>query len=325
MERILVVGATGQLGTAAVRRLARTGGAIRPLVRSAEGAARFQGPGLEPVLGDLTAFDSLQRACNGVTTIVATANAAIPSRAADSFEAVERDGYRNLIRAATAAGVRRFVYTSVPLSPAGERLSPFFRYKRETEQALMTSGMEHVIFRAGVFMDVAFAMMGSTLPLRGSEGTTVLRPFGFANRHFARIKDSIEQKRQAMIPGKGTTRHSFICVDDVATYLAAAAYSGSGIYDIGGPEALTFVDVVRIYERVLGISLQVKTTPAAVFRLAAPLMRPLSPAGANIMCLNYVAATEDSVMDPAIAKEFGVLLTTAEEFLRRKRAVAASV
>jgi hypothetical protein len=56
-----------------------------------------------------------------------------------------------------------------------------------------------------------------------------------------------------MIPGDGTARHTFICVDDVAGFLAAAAISGpSGIHAIGGPEALTFLDIVRLYERILG-------------------------------------------------------------------------
>ena len=198
------------------------------------------------------------------------------------------------------------------------------KFKRETEQALAASGLDHVIFRAGVFMDTAFTMMGSAIPLRGSEGATVLRPFAFANRHFARIKDSIEQKHVAMIPGAGTTRHAFICVDDVAEFLVSAAFSGpSGIHTIGGPEALTFLDVVHLYERILGATLRVRRAPALVFRAAARLMRPFSPAGANLMALNYIAATENSLSDPSAPAAFGVQLTSAEAFLRGKCALAA--
>jgi len=246
MEMTLVIGATGQVGRAVIARLRRSARPVRAFVRSAEAAAGFQSAGIETALGDLTDASTLSRACFGATTVVATANAAVPTRRTDTFEAVERDGYRNLIRAAVSAGVRRFVFTSVPLT-RHDRLSPLLRFKRETERALETSGLEHVIFRADVFMDTAFAMMGSAIPLRGAEGATVLRPFAFANRHFARIKDSIEQKGVAMIPGDGSSRHAFICVDDVAAFLAAAAISGlTGVYDIGGPEALSFLDIVRI-------------------------------------------------------------------------------
>jgi NADH dehydrogenase len=324
MERILVVGATGQLGAAVIRKLTPRGVAIRPLVRTTAGVDRFERLGTEPVIGDLTDAASLSRACAGISTIIATANAAIPSRATDTFEAVERDGYRDLIQAATAAGVRRFVFTSVPLSKMGERLSPLVRYKRQTEMALVESGLEHVIFRANVFMDVAFAMMGSILPLEGSEEATVLRPFGFARRYFGRIKNSMGEKHVAFIPGDGTTHHAFICIEDVAAFLTAAVFSGSGIHAIGGPEMLSFLDVVHIYERVLGITLRVQGTPATIFRIAIPLLRPFSPAAANIMCLNYLVAKEDTPANPAAAAEFGVQLTSAEAFLRGKKALAAA-
>ena len=298
---------------------------MRALVRRPETSAQFQSLGIEPVSGDLTDPASLTRACAGITTVIATANAAMPTRRTDTFEAVERDGYRNLIQAATAARVRRFVYVSVPPSKY-ERLSPFLKFKRETEQTLIASGLDHVIFRPGIFMDVAFTMMGSTIPLRGCEGATVLRPFGFANRHFARIKDSIEQKHLALIAGDGMKRHAFICVDDVAKFLVSTTFAGpSGIHAIGGPEALTFLDIVRLYERILGTTLRVQHTPARVFRVAALLVRPFSPAGANLMCLNYLAATEETRADPAAASVFGIQLTSAEAFLRGKSAMAASL
>jgi uncharacterized protein YbjT (DUF2867 family) len=324
MARILVVGSTGQLGTAAIRRLKMRGANVRALVRSPEAAARFQASGVETVFGDLTDPASLTRACSGAAVIVSTANAAIPSRATDTFDAVERQGYRNLIDAAGAAGVRRFVYTSTQLSKYGN-LSPLFRCKRETEEALASSGIDHVIFRADVFMDTAFAMMGSSIPLRGAEGATVLRPFGFSTRHFARIKDSIESRYVALICGDGNRRHAFICVDDVAGFLAAAAFSGpSGIHVLGGPEALTFNQVAAIYERLLGVQLRIRHTPALVFRIAAPLVRPFSEAGANLLLLNYMAAKEDSLSDPTLPAKFGIEMTSAETFLRGKLTLAAA-
>ena len=323
MDKVLVVGATGQTGLATVRRLRAQGVDVRALIRNPARASQFAALRVDAVQGDLTDPSSLRRACRNVTVIVATANAAVPTRPADTFESVERDGYRNLIQAAAAAKVRRFVYTSVPLTKY-VHLSPFLQYKRATEAALAASGLDHVIFRAGIFMDVAFAMMGSSIPLCGAEAATIQRPFAFANRHFANIRNSIETKRVALVPGDGSKRHSFICVDDVAAYLAAASIGGpSGIHNIGGPEALTFCDVVALYERILGITLRVRRTPAAVFRIAATVMRPFSPAAANLMALNYIGTREETVFDTAPAHEFGVRLTTAEEFLRSRVAMAA--
>ncbi len=323
MGPVLVVGATGQLGMAAVKCLLAEGRAVRAFVRDPGAAQRFQALGAETALGDLTQPATLTAACRGVAQVVATANAAIPSRSTDSFEAVEGQGYRNLIRAATEAGVRRFIYTSVPRSRY-EGSSIFFRLKRETEQLIEASGLDHVIFRADIFMDISFAMMGSGIPLRSAEAASVLRPFAFARNHFEGIKDSIESKHVAMIPGDGSVRHAFICVDDVARFLAAAAGGGPrGSYTLGGPEALTFLDVVGVYEKVLGIQLRVKKTPALVFRILSKVMRPFNPAGANIMHLNFVGATEETLADPKTAAAFGVSpLTTAESFLRTRAGVS---
>ena len=324
MGKTLIVGATGQTGFATVQKLRARGADVRALIRDAAQVPRLTALGVEPVQGDLTDTASLRRACDGVAVVVCTANAAAPTRSGDTFKAVERDGYRSLVGIAAAARVQRFVYTSV-LPTKYTRLSRFLQYKRATEAALTASGVDSVIFRADIFMDTAFAMMGSAIPLRGAEAATVQRPFGFANRHFARIRDSIEMKRTAMIPGDGNKRHSFICVDDVASYLAAAAFGGpSGIHDIGGPEALTFLDVVRIYERILGFPLRVQRTPAAVFRIAATLLRPFAPAAANLMALNYIGTQEETVLDAAPARAFGVRLTSAEEFLRSRSALPAT-
>jgi len=225
------------------------------------------------------------------------------------------------------------VYTSAPLTKH-DRLSPLLESKRATERELESSGLDHVIFRASIFMDTAFAMMGSEIPLRGSEGATVLRPFAFANRQFARIKHSIEQKGVAMIPGDGTSRHAFICVDDVAEFLAAAAVGGpcsgrlprpySGAYDLGAPDALTFVDVVHLNERIVDRTIAVKRTPAGVFRAMRGILNLFSPAAANLMALNHVAAIESTAPDGWATAAFGVRLTSAEDFLRAKAATAAA-
>jgi uncharacterized protein YbjT (DUF2867 family) len=326
MQTTLVVGASGQLGFAVVKKLLARSTPVRAMVRNQESAKRLAALGAEPVLADLTDPASLHAACSGISVVIATANAAVPTRASDTFEAVERDGYRSLIDAAKASGVSRLIYTSANVS-SRQQFSPLLLYKRRTEEYLVRSGLDHVIFRANIFMDVSFAMMGSMIPVRGAEMATVMRPFPFVARHLKRIEGSIEKKGVVMIPGDGRTRHSFICIDDVACLLSAAASAGtSGVFDAGGPQALSYLDIVALYEKILAIKLQVKRTPAWVFRLLASGLVPFSRAGANLMSLNYVAAIEDSVMASAneTAATFGVSLTSAESFLLSHRAAAVT-
>lgn len=69
------MGATGQLGRAAVSKLQRNSVPVRALVRSAGAAARFEAIGVETALGDLTDPASLDRLCEGVAAVIATATA----------------------------------------------------------------------------------------------------------------------------------------------------------------------------------------------------------------------------------------------------------
>lgn len=318
MNNTLVVGATGQLGHAIVSELVARGECVRALIRKPENAHQFNALGVETVLADLTVPASLDSAMLGISRVVSTANSAIPSRNTDTFNSVEGAGYVNLIAAATKAKVSRFVYTSVRY-PTASPLSRFFQLKQQTTRLIQQSGMDHAIFEADIFMDVSFAMMGSRIPLRNSHNATVLRPFNFSRSFFSRIENSIEQKHVARIPGDGSSRHAFICVRDVARIHAAAAIGGpSGIFPLAGPEALTFLDVVKLYEKLLDRKLKVSKTPAIVFRILSTVLQPFNSAGANLMWLNYLASTENTLPAPATAQAFGIDLTTAESFLREK-------
>lgn len=112
MSTILVLGATGQVGNAIARRLAADGADVRALVRSPERADVLP-EGVKPVIGDVTDSKSLQAAFEGVGTVYHAAG--IPEqwrKDTSEFERVNVDGTRNVVEAALAAGVERFVYTS---------------------------------------------------------------------------------------------------------------------------------------------------------------------------------------------------------------------
>ena len=171
---ILVVGATGQLGGAIVRRLAERGKPVAALARSTSNRAFLDRLGVEIRTGDLTDRSTINSACRGIETIIATANAAVPSRKGDTFKAVDDLGYQNLIRAAKQNNVRHFIYTSALSHPDFDRL-PIGRQKRLTEERLIDSGIAYTIFRAEAFMDISFPMMGSDIPVRGTDAATVQR------------------------------------------------------------------------------------------------------------------------------------------------------
>src|SRR5262245_38623214 len=111
---ILVVGATGQVGSGVVRGLRARGADVSALVRGSRNADALTTTGVRIVRGDLRDPSSLRNVCEGVDCVVATANTIVPrpGERAD-FDAIAR-GYQELGRLARAAGVRRFIFISVP-------------------------------------------------------------------------------------------------------------------------------------------------------------------------------------------------------------------
>jgi uncharacterized protein YbjT (DUF2867 family) len=323
MASILVVGATGQLGTAVIDRLVGMGRSVRALVRP--GSPReFPANGVELAFGDLRDQESLAAACRGVATVVATANVVVP-RSAGGFAEVEGAGYAHLCEACNAEGVRRIILMSTDVTPHDERVATF-RTKRQIEERIRASGVAHSIFRGSLFMDDWFALMGSSIPLRGAKAATLRRPFWFARAFLATVGTSIEQRGIALVPGDGSTRHAFVALDDVAAILAAAAAAPEDganlVANLGGPEILSWNDVVGIYERVLGRTLRKLRTPASAYRLLANVLEPFSPPAANLMAMSWLTTICETAWDgKPLAERFGVSLTSAEAFLRAKAAL----
>jgi uncharacterized protein YbjT (DUF2867 family) len=322
---VLVVGASGQLGTRVVQQLVAAGRPVRALVRPSSRHAHLRRPGVELVFGDLTQPATLQAACAGAGPVIATANAVAPTHGS-SFAAVEDRGYAALLQACGEQGAGRFVLISVPVTPHDNAV-PLFRYKRLVERRLAASGLEHAVLRAGPFMDDWFALIGSRLPARGDEAPLIERRWGFLQTFIGTVGGLIEQRGIALVPGSGRTRHAFVAIDDVAAALVAAAGHPAAhqrTLELAGPQNLSWAEVAALYARVLGRPVRVLSTPAAVFRAQQFLMRPFSEAASNIMGLNWLAGLGMPMDDSGTTALLGLpALTTAEQFLRAKAALPA--
>jgi uncharacterized protein YbjT (DUF2867 family) len=323
---ILVVGATGQVGSLVVRRLRAEGLPVRAMVRDPAAAADLAATGAELAVADLGRPDTLDAALTGATAVVATANAMAPVRRDDSAAAVDA-GYAELVSRAVRAGVTRFVLASVPVTELDEQV-PVARTKRRTERLLEESEMSWLSLRMPPFTEVWLALVGSELPLRGEERTTLSRSYPTLRR-FRRITGrTVERRGLMVVPGPASARQAFLSVHDAAAALAAAVRpdTGSGPVDFGGPEALSWTEVAAIYERVLGRRVRVVSQPAAGFAVLSRLLAPVAPSLAGVMGLNRLLATSESDWDTAeAAQRLGLgPLRTVEEILREKAALPPS-
>lgn len=232
---ILIAGATGRLGGQIAHRLLAQGRSVRALVREGSDYGPLLRAGAEVAIGDLRHPESLDRACHGIAAVITTANAA-GRGGEDTFESVDDQGNQNLISAAARAGVPRYVFTSV-LGSDPESQDPLLRAKGLTEQRLRNSGMTFTITQADVHMDMLIPLVVD-LPLSRGEPVRVV--------------------------GDGRRKHSFVAQGDVAAFTIAALDHPAAMNNtivIGGPEPLSWRDIVGTVARELGRSVPLETLP----------------------------------------------------------------
>ena len=278
---ILVVGATGQLGGLIAKRLLAAGRTVRALAREASAWQGLQAAGAQIAIGDLKQRATLDAACSGVDVVITTANSALRG-GADNTQTVDIDGNRNLIDAARSAGVKQFIFVSA-FGVTVDSPVPLFQAKARTEEYLRASGMPYTILAADGFMDVWFPMI-------------VIGP--------------VLDGRPVTIIGEGRRKHSLIAADDVASFAIAVIGHSAAMnrhLPLGGPEAVSWRDVVAGFERRLGREI-------AVVSLATG--QPLPGLPDIVAGLMAGLDSYDSVIEMAdTAGTFGVQQTTVDQFL----------
>lgn len=320
MSKVLVIGASGQLGSVVLDQLLGTGQACVAFIRP---SSRFSPPAselLQVARGDLADFPSVDRACAGVKKVIATASSIVPRRG-DKFGEDEVGNYRHLIKACQQHKVEHFIYISAFSSPYDE-LVPEFRIKRQVERLIVESGIPFTIFRAAPFMDIYYAVMGSRLVINGVSQPTLLRGFWLTTLYSKLTTGLLENSGIALLPGNGRARQAFVCIHDVAAFMVKALTiptAKNRIIELGGPEMLSWKNVADIYASVLGKKIRKLAIPSFILNACRVALRPFSPAGENIMSILFLLSRYDFVIDMAtVSEEFAIRLTDTRQFLLGK-------
>jgi uncharacterized protein YbjT (DUF2867 family) len=294
---VLVTGATGFVGPHVVHALRARELPVRALVRDPKRAARLSAWGVELVRGDVTDSTSLRAACAGVDAVVHLVAVIKGSRT--GFERVMEQGTRNVVAAAGDAGVRRFLLASaLGLDERSRAAVPYFAAKWEMEQAVLGSGLEHVIFRPSF----VFGRDGGVLP-------TFVRLARFAP--------------VTPVVGPGTQRLQPIWVEDVAAYFAEAIdlpAAANRTFELGGPDAPDWNEFWERLKRVLGSRRPSIHVPVGLMRAQAALTEKLPGAPVTRDQLTMLVLGDNVVTDPAAVETFRMPLVPLDEQLRRAAA-----
>ncbi|MFI5179702.1 MAG: SDR family oxidoreductase, partial [Vicinamibacterales bacterium] len=217
-SRVLVAGATGQLGGVIARKLLAAGVPVRALARSAEKLAPLKAAGAEVAAVNLVDLAKVTDACRGISQIVSTANNNM-GKGPTSPMKIDVSAYQNLCAAARNTGVKRLIYVSFRGVTSGETVD-IFRVKWYIEDLIRRSGLPHVIVRPTAFMDVWIDQ--------------ILAP-------------DIRKGRTATVFGDGSGVANYIAVDDVAEFvvkIVARDDVKNENVEIGGPSDLSLNDLV---------------------------------------------------------------------------------
>jgi nucleoside-diphosphate-sugar epimerase len=226
MSRIvLVTGAAGEVGRRLVRRLLGGGWRVRALVLPGDPLrARLDGLGCEVVEGDVRDPRPLAAATGGADTVLHLA-AVILAPDPSLYETINRQGTANLVAAATAAGVRHFVYVS-SASVVYPRLTPYGRSKLEAERVVAAArGLAHTIVRPTLVYDE-----------NGGQEFMLFRRY---------------LHRFPIVPfiGPGSALKSPVHADDVVDGLARIAGNEACFgktYNLSGPEPISLEDLGKL-------------------------------------------------------------------------------
>lgn len=253
--RVLLTGATGYVGGRLLRRFEEGSRAVRCLVRQ---PARLGATGLatEVFPGDCLDEASLDRALAGVHV----AYYLVHSMAGGSdFAAVDRRAAGNFGRAAAHAGVRRIIYLGGLTDDIGSP-SAHLKSRAETGEVLRASGVPVIEFRASVVI-------------------------GAGSLSFEMIQALVERLPAMVCPRWVATLTQPIAIDDVLAYLVAALdlpEGGSGVFEIGGPEVVSYGHMMREYARLRGLRRVLVPVPVLTPHLSGLWLALVTPAQARV-------------------------------------------
>lgn len=225
----LVTGATGYVGGRLVPELLAAGYRVRCMARRASQLSGFGWIGQAEVTeADALDAGSLRRALAGVDVAYYLIHSL---RSGPAFEATDRAAARTFAACARDAGVSRIIYLG-GLRPAGTpRLSPHLRSRAEVGDILLNSGVPTAVLRAGVII-------------------------GAGSASFEMLRYLTERLPVMVTPKWVRSRTQPIAIRDVLAILAGCARLPPQVnraFDIGGPDVLTYADMMQRYAAVAGL------------------------------------------------------------------------
>jgi uncharacterized protein YbjT (DUF2867 family) len=289
----LVTGATGYIGGRLIERLVAEGRPVRAMSRRPEPFERV--PGVEGVRADVVTGEGLEAALEGCRSAYYLIHSMEPSTDGD-FSSRDRRAAENFARAAASAGVEKVVYLGGLLPGEGNALSRHLSSRVEVEEILLDGVPGSVALRASIVI-------------------------GAHSSSFRLLVRLVERLRFLPFPAWRDNRTRPIDERDAIEYLSRAplepAAAGRSL-DIGGPEVLSYAEMIRRIAEHMGVSRSVlrlpsSQTPTASAVVAAVVDQPLE----LVRPLMQSLETDLLPRDDAASRIFGLRLHSFDRAVDR--------
>jgi uncharacterized protein YbjT (DUF2867 family) len=297
MTRVLVFGATGYVGTHLVPFLDARGLTVRAAARRHSALEARGWPRVELVRADALVPSSLEPALRGIEVAYYLVHS---MAAGDDFPRLDREAAENFRSAAARAGVRRVVYLGA-LQPAAQG-SAHLASRGETGAILRSGGVPVTELRAGVII-------------------------GSGSAAFEVIRDLVFHLPVMVTPRWVHSRCQPIALDDVLEYLIRLPdlpQAEGGVYDVGGPDVLTYSQMMREFGELVGrrpwiVPVPVLTPRLSSYWLALVTAVPTNVARALIYGLEHDVLADAAVIRALIPRKLKTYREAAQAALAAER------
>ena len=292
-RKILITGGTGYVGGRLIPLLAnRSDWQLRLMARNPEYLRARVGSDFEIVHGDVMDPPSLDAALEGIDTAFYLIHS---MGSGTDFEDEDRRAAHHFATAAKRAGVKKIVYLG-GLGDASEQLSKHLRSRHEVGNVLQESLAQVIEFRASI-------IIGS-----GSLSFELIR--------------SLTQKLPVMIcPRWVSMKAQPIAIEDVLSYLIQSIDHPAGescVYEIGGPDQVSYRDLMQEYARQRGLKRFMLPVPFLSARLSSLWLGLVTPVYATIGRKLVESLRNPTVVnDPSALNAFSLKPMRLEEAIRR--------
>jgi uncharacterized protein YbjT (DUF2867 family) len=253
---VLITGASGYVGGRLLPRLEARGHAVRCLARRPENLLPRVAAGTEVVRGDVMDRASLDAALAGIDTAYYFIHSMGTQR---DFEELDRVAATHFADAARQAGVRRIIYLG-GLGESDKKLSKHLRSRHETGELLRQSGAQVIEFRASIVI-------------------------GSGSLSFELIRALVQRLPVMICPRWVQVMAQPIAIEDLLDYLIEALDLPDGdstIYEIGGPDQVSYGDIMHEYARQRGLRRWMIPVPVLTPYLSSLWLGLVTPVHARI-------------------------------------------